>query len=736
MKKLILICGCLLFASVAHAQIAFTDAVNLQKLLDKTKHFKNAAPQMDSLNSILSNYLGADVEVPRDFMNSTKNPIISKYFIETQTLSANPNFQKTIAGAISATGGLDVTNIANGIADLMIDRAKQELTIAFFNRFKKFSIDNPEFQILFPKTTTNLTNLLEYSYPQMLPALRTSFLDDLGKITNNLGDVLLLPRYQSLLKNFPEITIAIKSLSLIQEIESKASNAADIIKEFAAFDEWTAPASSDLIKNMGCAVKVASLFSESIRVDANSGNSENVWVSAADLKQLFSNADVFQLYLGLLYQQAKVNKITYWVKNPQPSGTPATVAKPFADLLVAQNNNLLIFQNKLKEFFDLAAKVNTAFGSIATKQTVGQSPTNDDFYNYVNVSLDVVDYSLSIIKVFDNDVPISESYISILRKSNSLYKDVYTKQYTQTVTDVFDIFTILDNLTNSSIDLPTLKSSTSVANYSGTAKDDVAKLAAGNTFLSPVTNQNIDAVMNLHSTDANIVQLSEYYNLKRLLDFTNKLKPYALFIANVVEAKNSDDIKAALDDVILPVGSSSIKKNSCFNFSVQSYLGAYLNGFGTPKNMLNSTWADKFGVTAPIGLSVSTGLGKGGSISLFGSLFDLGAIVDYQLAKDSVTNGKNTTSTISKNYKVNIGQIFSPGAYVVYGMAWNIPLAIGLGGQYGPGLSKINTLGTSSANGSTVAVVNNPEWRWNIFLSVDLPFFTLSNKTRNNKTVN
>ena len=735
MKKLILICGCLLFASVVHAQVAFTDAVNLQKLLDANKHFKNAAPQKDSLNSILSNYLGADIKVPRDFMDATKNPIISKYFNDAKTLSTDPKFQKTIAAAISATGGLDVTNIANGIADLMIDRAKQELTIAFFNRFKKFSTDNPEFQILFPKTTANLTNLLEYSYPQMLPALRTSFLDDLGKIPNNLADVLLLPRYQSLLKNFPEITIAIKSLSLIQEIESKASNAADIIKEFAAFDEWTAPANSVVIKNIGCAVKVASLFSESIRVDANSGDVQNVWVSAADLKQLFSNADVFQLYLGLLYQQAKVNKITYWVKNPQPSGTPATVAKSFADLLVAQTNNLLIFQNKLKEFFDLAAKVNAAFGSITTKQASGQSPTNDDFYNYVNVSLDVVDYSLSIVKVFD-DVPISENYISILRKSNSIYKDVYTKQYTQTVTDVFDLFGMLGSLTSSSIDLTSLKSSASVARYSGTAKADVAKLAEGDKFLSPVTAQNIDAVVNLNSTDPNIIQLAEYYNLKRLLDFTNKLKPYALFIANVVEAKNSDDIKAALDDVILPVGSSSIKKNSCFNFSVQSYLGAYLNGFGTPKNMLNSTWADKFGVTAPIGLSISTGLGKGGSISLFGSIFDLGAIVDYKLTKDSVTNGKNTTSTISKNYKVNIGQLFSPGAYVVYGMPWNIPLAIGLGGQYGPGLSKINTLGTSSANGNTVAVVNNPQWRWNIFLSVDLPFFTLSNKARNPKSSN
>lgn len=133
-------------------------------------------------------------------------------------------------------------------------------------------------------------------------------------------------------------------------------------------------------------------------------------------------------------------------------------------------------------------------------------------------------------------------------------------------------------------------------------------------------------------------------------------------------------------------------------------------------------------MSAPIGLSVSYGLNKGpgkniGSVSLFASMFDLGAIVDYRLKKDSVVNGNGTeTEKISKDYKIELGQIFSPGAYVVYGFFGNIPLSLGFGAQYGPGLSKIETSGNT--------VINNPSWRWNAFLSVDIPFFTLGNKAK------
>jgi hypothetical protein len=48
---------------------------------------------------------------------------------------------------------------------------------------------------------------------------------------------------------------------------------------------------------------------------------------------------------------------------------------------------------------------------------------------------------------------------------------------------------------------------------------------------------------------------------------------------------------------------------------------------------------------------------------------------------------------------------------------YNLPLSLGVGAQYGPGLSKIE------AGDNTV--VTNPSWRWNIFLAVDIPFFTL-----------
>jgi hypothetical protein len=69
-----------------------------------------------------------------------------------------------------------------------------------------------------------------------------------------------------------------------------------------------------------------------------------------------------------------------------------------------------------------------------------------------------------------------------------------------------------------------------------------------------------------------------------------------------------------------------------------------------------------------------------------------------------------------------LGQIFSPGAYLVYGFFENIPLSIGIGAQYGTGLSKI----TSDNN----SVINNPAWRDNIFLAVDMPFFTLKNRVK------
>ncbi len=609
-----------------------------------------------------------DSTITLEMLNN--NPFLKGVFENSSGASGNdiPKF------SLSSLGGLDVTKYVNAITDIMIKRAKEELTVAFFDRFKQFSKDNPEFQILFPRTTTNLSNLLTYTYPQMLPALRKSFFEDLNNITYHLDDVLELPKYRHLFNNFPEVRVAIKSIRLIHNLQKGSSNPADVIKDFADFKEWDMSASSTF-KNMGSTIKFASIFSESLR----NKDTTKIWVESKELNELVSDEVFVKIFMGLLYQQIKnANSGSgikyYFIKNDLTKPTDLAV-----DIIAKQKDNILLFQNKIAEFINLTDKVQDSYDEINKKKSAKEKITNDDVYKYINVSIDVTDYAFSILKIFDENL-VADKYLTIARKSNSLYKDIYSNQYTQAVNDAVDILMEVHNLTNE------------------------------NPTTATIARKGIE--------------LEKKTALDALIKFTEKVKPYALFMANIVEAKDEAAVKAALENVILPVGSSSIKKNTLCNISVQTYLGAYW----TPKvpSSSQSTWSDKFGVIAPIGISYTPGFlswQNGGSLSLFGSLFDLGAIVDYKLKKEPDASSSNPNATVvTKDYSIKLGQIFSPGVYAVYGFPWKLPLSLGFGSQYGPGLSTINADNTT--------VVGNPYWRWNFFLAVDMPFFTLKHKNK------
>src|SRR5215831_11607070 len=161
MKKMILLCSVVLFFkfnSIAQ-QSTYQDALFIknncfdeqEKLfrnrLTLIELFKNYFPKIQvttsNIDSILKSNVFLQDYVPDAWKQTEENPSYSKSFF-------------------SSVAGLDVTNIANGIAEFMIKRAKEELTVAFFERFKKFSEEHPEFRILFPKTADNLSNLLSF----------------------------------------------------------------------------------------------------------------------------------------------------------------------------------------------------------------------------------------------------------------------------------------------------------------------------------------------------------------------------------------------------------------------------------------------------------------------------------------------------------------------------------------------------------------------------------------------
>jgi hypothetical protein len=617
----------------------------------------------------------------------------------------------SIKSAVGSVGGLDVTNIANALADVMIEHAKQELTVAFFDRFRKFADDNPEFRILFPKTTRNLENLLSYKYPEMLPALRTAFLEDIRQVAFRLEDVIDLPRYKKLLRELPEVRIAIRSINIVHDLETGASNAADLIRDFSSFKEWNDNLPLQRASNV---LRIATLFSEGIRYK----DKGQVWVSGSDLKPVLMNDTTTRIFMELIYQKAKKDAIPF----VKADGTVGLLS----DQLATCKDRIVEVQDKLREFFILADRVNVSYREIEAKRTNHQSLSNDDYFTYINTSLDIVEYGFSWLTLFNEDPSRANDYILLLRESNDLYRSLYTKEFSQAVTLSMNILTHIQRIAEEKHMAVTVVDASNMTAGTATTMDlngaailkrsgdlfTVADKQNPNTILDTFTS--LDRTVVVAGTNIFISATADPKSpLTGLFDFINKLTPYALFMANMVDAKSEAEVKNALDNVILPVGSSSIKKRSISNISVQSYLGATYNATSSSADI---AWNRKWGITAPIGVALSWG-GNGrfkqhGAFSLFAALLDIGAIVDYKLTVDN--------NTVDQDYQIKLGQIFSPGGYVVWGLPWGLPLSLGGGGQYGPGIFETNN-GIQSVQ---------PSWRLNFFIAVDIPLLTLHNRPR------
>ncbi len=708
----------LFFICEVNGQIAFHDALILKRHIDANQALSRSS---DTVFMILDKYIQPDIANTRLEIIGEVNASPSKEpnpFLEISG-GDESRMDARIPGGIkkglASLSGLDVTSMANELASFMIERSKEELTVAFFNRFKKFVKENSEFKVLFPKTSSSLENLLAYKYPEMLPALRTGFFEDLKSITYHFDDVLELPRYQELLKNFPVIRVAIRSVRLIYEIENGESHPADVLTKFAAFTEWKEALANSDFQNFGNTIKLASIFSNSLRSVITTSNipdhKEDIskaWVNFNDLQSLVQDTIAFKIYLGLIYQQGKTENVQWFINNH---------VFTFTDIMAAQMHNLFLFENKMIEFIALANEVDKALETLNVKKRNNTAIMNDDYYNYINTSHDVIEYGLTFANVFiDNKHFVVSDYTKIARRSNDLYLHIYKQEYAQAIGDVVDIYKGIEDMLNNEKEvlLVSAKARTSalkkVSAFNNLNAGDVAVIAKEQQNTRPVELSKIQALYNSRGALVNYTS------------FIEKTTKYGLFMANMVNAKSKDDVAVVLETSALPVGSSSIKKYSQFNVAVQSYLGVYWSRSTSTNVRTEKAWDNKFGAIGPIGISFSYGFQKCGSLSLFTSLIDLGAIVDYKLNYDTVQTNTSTTVQVSKDYKIELGQIFSPGAYIVYGLPWNLPLSLGFGGQYGPGLNSIDSKNNT--------VVDNPYWRWNAFLGVDIPLLNLYNKDK------
>jgi hypothetical protein len=617
------------------------------------------------VKTILKIYLGKDFTLA----SIQANPFLNGFFTdERQEIKEGGEVirrKKVIALATQPVGDLDVTNIADGVARFLIKRGKQELDLAFFGRMKIFFDKHEEFKVLFPATCEFLSNMAAYQYAELLQSLREAFNKDLSNLIIDLNQLMETEKYQNLLKNLPEVRLAIRTAEIAYQLsQSNHSITPDsIIFQLASFPEWTS-----MNSNLGTSWKILEIISQSLRET----NGKDVWISLSDFNSyLVQDTRTLHIYLGLILAQVKDLSFT--------NGSTKVYIKKFLTDKLSSNINQIT--DLVENFVVLANDVDRTIEDSKSKQG-SKTLTNDDYYTYISKAINIAEYGFKVADLINPGTSSGDAYIFIAKNANDLYKNIYTKNYNNAV---MNLYSILDMVFNHEGDLVAKK----LAEPSNTSTQNTDLNAADEAGGFP-DEKTIEAVL-------------KYGNL----------------IASVVKAGTPDDVETAIESAVLPAGSSSIKKNTSWNLALNAYVGYYT---GPRLNKMVDGWNNNSGVTAPIGIAFSKSIGKCGnfnlgSITAYVPLINIGSIVDYRL--------NDSANAITQ--QIQLGNIFSPGLYFVYGLFAQLPLSIGYGWQYGPRIFKV----ASDQNKLT----DTPGWRHNWIFTIDIPIanFVTINKLHKNK---
>lgn len=647
MKLFLITAFCFLSVKLSCAQAPYEDAIKLSKLLVNGEWPDNTNT-ITAVKDILSHYCKR-TEVADSFLEN--NPFMSKFAINWVNRSSgnNPGLL-SVSSAFSAVGGINVSNIADGLAKFLVERAKQELSIAFFRDFKE-TLEKPEYKhlrTLFPNTMALLKTIDKdiYRFSAYIQSLREAFIKDLDNIFDTapqaITDGLLDKAFNA--SSPPHLKeIFIYALQIAKGLKH-GTHPGLIIENFNLI---TPVPAKPTLTDINAVLKIVKLFSASLR--SVSADSKTYWASQDSIGLVLSDVNTARIYLGIMYHKAV--------------GIQFSNGSFFRDHMATAVNDVSPYIDLIMKFKDKCKDVEEAIGDIRDKKKADIS--YNEYYRLFRSITDVLRINEDIEHLPGLAITVPQhfkTFVAVAENCNELFLDISLKKYS---TGIMRLVMICDTLLQPAYD-----------------KYPANKTAG--------------------------VELPLYKNFRKYL-----IK-YGTFIASIADAKNSDEVKAAIEAAVLPVGSASIKRETDFNISLNAFIGPYGGWEYLPK-LKEKKGAASAGVTAPIGLAFSWGNKKlketrngkavgGKSLSIFIPVIDIGALASYRLSNDS--------SNIASEVKLK--NIISPGLYFYYGFG-KYPISIGAGAQLGPQLREISA--------TDINIDKNYYIRFALNLVVDIPFF-------------
>lgn len=532
--------------------------------------------------------------------------------------------------SLSSVGNLDVTTLADGLAKFLVERAKQELTIAFFDKFETILAEEKQLQILFPSTYRNLTVIGDqiYQFSGYIDMLRQGFQKDLANLLANFSRLVDDKSMNEFFSQVPELRI-ILSDGLYLALRLKNG---DHIGD--ALNSYITSRTIDLQKidtTLYSSVVLLNIVSQSLRSDSKS----QYWISMEQLRKL-ENESILKIYLGLIYQRVIQHQYRYM--SPELTLAGKTVAEIMKEGAVDFNNfKTTVYNSYLLPLVEKARLTDTRFRLIRqTLTSDDKQPSYQEYYDLMNASFDLLEQVKTTASLFtkkDIEPAFADKFFTSFRSLSNMYVDLNEKQYVSVVAEMAYLYdqTIVEHVED-----------------------------------KPAIDQEKKEAL-----------------LKKARNVSGFLIRYGNFIALVAKAETSDEVKQAIEAVALPAGSARIKRESQYNVALNAWVGLR----GSYENIAvnnESNFEPSFGVFAPVGVAFSKGFapktkGRGGkSLTGFLSLIDIGALASFRFYDEY-------TEAVPQ---VQLKDIISPGVFAVYGFG-KVPVSLGFGYQMGPRLHKV-----------------------------------------------
>ncbi len=500
--------------------------------------------------------------------------------------------------------GLNVSTLADGLGKFLVDRVKDELSLAFFDNFKKDLRKNEDLQTIFPYTYDVLLTLDSeiYNFTAYYDMLREAFLKDFQLIIPNIRKLVHNPVYKAYFSQNPQLYSIIQVAFQIVEDYQTEIHPGDIITHLAALDTSIVNPIDPQIKP---SFQVLDLFIQSVR----SRITDQYSLPLDSLrKNIINDTITLKIYLGLIYQTSKHKDIKFRNDSAQVN---------FSDMLDSvftvtgkKFSALNRYKHMLNEIFERTENVQQTL----VLSEKGESTDKGNYKGYFAF----YHASLGLLESID--------FISDSIAEQTSFKFVWSKNKNTCLY---------------------------VANKLGEIYLNVNELKYASAIL--------DAAVIYDTIFSRRVKNYKVFNTGSLII------RYGNFAAVVCKADDSNQVKKALETVALPAGSSRLKRESSINIALNAYLGGFWGEEKftyTLDNESHVQWRSTAGLTAPLGIGVSKGsdfpFGKKwrSSYSLFLSIVDLGAFTSFRF--------KDTINEIRP--KIALENIFSPGLYFVYGV--------------------------------------------------------------------